>query len=173
MPENVVLVDEDDNLIGTMEKMEAHRKGLLHRAFSVFVFNDKNELMLQRRALSKYHSPGLWTNTCCSHQRLSESHIEAGKRRLREEMGFEVELNHKYSFIYKAEFDNGLIEHEYDHILAGRYNNKPKINLLEVDDWRWIKINLLKQEIIFSSEKFTPWFKIIMNKFFKDESKVV
>ena len=115
--ELVILVDENDRQVGLMPKMEAHEKALLHRAFSVFVFNDQKELMIQRRAAHKNHSPGLWTNTCCSHQREGESNIEAGKRRLMEEMGFTTELEENISFIYKAPFDNGLTEHEYDHIL--------------------------------------------------------
>jgi len=130
--EQVVLVNEKDEKIGLMPKMEAHEKGLLHRAFSVFVFNDKNELMLQQRAFDKYHSPGLWTNTCCSHQRDGESNIEAGKRRLNEEMGFVTDLSEVISFIYKAPFDNGLTEHEYDHIMVGYYNGLPIINPAEV-----------------------------------------
>ncbi len=117
--EHVILVDAEDHELGTMEKIEAHEKAVLHRAFSVFIFNDSGELMLQQRAAHKYHSPLLWTNTCCSHQRLGESNIEAGKRRLREEMGFEVDLDEKFHFIYKAEFDNGLTEHELDHVMLG------------------------------------------------------
>ncbi|PHO01659.1 isopentenyl-diphosphate delta-isomerase, partial [Rhodobacteraceae bacterium 4F10] len=124
MKEQVILVDQQDNPIGLMEKIEAHEKALLHRAFSVFVFNDKNELMLQQRAAEKYHSPLLWTNTCCSHQRDGESNIEAGKRRLQEEMGFSCELEEVFSFIYKAPFDNGLTEHEYDHVMIGRFNDE-------------------------------------------------
>lgn len=118
MVENVILVDEQDNEVGFMEKIEAHEKAVLHRAFSVFVFNDNNELMLQQRAKSKYHSPLLWTNTCCSHQRKGESNISAGKRRLQEEMGFVCELEEVFSFIYKAPFDNGLTEHELDHVMS-------------------------------------------------------
>ena len=125
--ELVILVDENDNQVGLMPKMEAHEKAVLHRAFSVFVFNEKNELMLQQRALHKYHSPGLWTNTCCSHQRDGESNLAAGERRLFEEMGFVTELKETISFIYKAPFENGLTEHEYDHILVGHYENDPEI----------------------------------------------
>ncbi|MCP4803455.1 MAG: isopentenyl-diphosphate Delta-isomerase, partial [Bacteroidetes bacterium] len=119
--EQVILVNENNEPIGLMPKMEAHEKGILHRAFSVFIFNDQNQLMLQQRARSKYHSPGLWTNTCCSHQRVGESNIQAGQRRLQEEMGFNTELKDSISFIYKASFDNGLTEHELDHILIGNY----------------------------------------------------
>ena len=126
--EKVILVTPKDEPIGLMPKIEAHEKAVLHRAFSVFVINSKNELMLQQRAFGKYHSPGLWTNTCCSHQRHQEGNIEAGMRRLREEMGFETHLEYLFNFIYKAPFDNGLTEHELDHVMLGRYENEPLIN---------------------------------------------
>tara|TARA_B110000046_G_scaffold23122_1_gene21903 strand:- start:3860 stop:4291 length:432 start_codon:yes stop_codon:yes gene_type:complete len=140
--EQVILVNEQDEQIGLMPKMEAHQKAVLHRAFSVFVFNTKNELMLQQRAAHKYHSPLLWTNTCCSHQRNGESNIEAGTRRLKEEMGFITPLKETTSFIYKAPFDNGLTEHELDHILVGYFENPPMINLEEVESWKWMPWNL-------------------------------
>lgn len=165
--EQVILVDENDNQIGLMPKMEAHEKALLHRAFSVFVFNDNNELMLQQRALHKYHSPGLWTNTCCSHQREGESNLEAGKRRLQEEMGFVTELEETTSFIYKAPFDNGLTEHEYDHIMIGYYNDEPNINEDEVADWKWMNLEDVKVDIALHPEKYTAWFKIIFDKFYE------
>ena len=167
MDEMVILVDKNDNQLGLMEKIEAHKKAFLHRAFSVFILNYKNELLLQKRSLNKYHSPGLWTNTCCSHPRDGESVINAGIRRLREEMGFETELNSLFSFIYKAEFDNGLTEHEYDHVLLGRYNNSPQINKLEVCDWKWIDIDFLKKDVVINPEIYTVWFKIIFNQFYK------
>ncbi len=168
MPEElVILVNQNDKKIGLMPKQEAHEKGLLHRAFSVFVFNDKNELMLQQRALDKYHSPGLWTNTCCSHQRDGESNIEAGKRRLQEEMGFVTDLTESISFIYKAPFDNGLTEHEYDHILTGRFNNQPNINPAEVSDWKWMAIEDVKSDIERNPSKYTAWFKIIFDKYYQ------
>jgi len=150
-----------------MPKLEAHEKGVLHRAFSVFVFNENGELMLQRRSLVKYHSPGLWTNTCCSHQREGESNIESGKRRLNEEMGFTTELTEKTSFIYKAEFDNGLIEHEFDHILVGYFDNSPKINTKEVDSWKWMSMESVQDDINESPENYTAWFKIIFKKYYK------
>lgn len=165
--EQVILVDENDNQIGLMPKMEAHEKALLHRAFSVFVFNDNNELMLQQRALHKYHSPGLWTNTCCSHQRDGETNLEAGKRRLQEEMGFVTELEETTSFIYKAPFDNGLTEHEYDHIMIGYYNDEPNINEAEVADWKWMNLEDVKVDIVLHPEKYTAWFKIIFDKFYE------
>lgn len=165
--ELVILVNEKDEQIGLMPKMEAHEKALLHRAFSVFVFNDKDELLLQQRALSKYHSPGLWTNTCCSHQRAGESSIEAGTRRLKEEMGFTTDLRESISFIYKAPFDNGLTEHEFDHILIGTYNNDPDINKEEVVAWKWMKPDDIKEDIKIHPEHYTEWFKIIFDKFYQ------
>ena len=166
MEEYVVLVDDNDNKIGLMPKLMAHEKALLHRAFSVFIFNDNNELMLQRRALSKYHSPGLWTNTCCSHQRDHESNIEAGKRRLEEEMGFVTDLKEVTSFIYKAPFDNGLTEHEYDHVMVGKYNEIPTINPDEVDSWKWMDLEEVKVDINLNPSEYTEWFKIIFDKFY-------
>ena len=163
--EHVILVDENDRQIGVMPKLEAHQKAVLHRAFSVFVFNDNDELMLQQRAMHKYHSPGLWTNTCCSHQREGETSIEAGKRRLREEMGFVTDLKETISFIYKAPFENGLTEHEYDHVMVGHYNKEPNINLEEVADWKWMTLDAIKTDMKVHSERYTVWFKIIFNKF--------
>lgn len=165
--ENVILVDQNDNPIGLMPKLEAHEKALLHRAFSVFIFNSNNELMLQQRALHKYHSPGLWTNTCCSHQREGESNLEAGKRRLNEEMGFVTPLVEKTSFIYKAPFDNGLTEHELDHIMVGTYNDEPEINKDEVADWKWMSLEAIKKDIKANPNSYTAWFKIIFHKFYK------
>ena len=166
--ELVILVNENDEQIGLMPKLEAHEKALLHRAFSVFIFNDKNELMLQQRASHKYHSPELWTNTCCSHQREGESNIEAGKRRLHEEMGFVTNLKESISFIYKAPFDNGLTEHEFDHVLIGSYNDAPIINVEEVADWKWMPLEQVKVEIELHPEKYTEWFKIIFDKFYQN-----
>ena len=165
--DNVILVDVHDNQIGLMPKLEAHEKGVLHRAFSVFIFNNKGELMLQRRALSKYHSPGLWTNTCCSHQRDGESNILAAKRRLNEEMGFVTELIEKTSFIYKANFDNGLTEHELDHIIVGEYNHSPVINCSEVDTWKWMSMEDIRNNINDQPHNYTAWFKIIFEKYYK------
>ncbi|RSK39207.1 isopentenyl-diphosphate Delta-isomerase [Mangrovimonas spongiae] len=165
--EQVILVNEKDEQIGLMPKMEAHEKGLLHRAFSVFVFNDKNELMIQQRAGHKYHSPLLWTNTCCSHQREGEDNISAGKRRLQEEMGFKTDLKETISFIYKAPFDNGLTEHEYDHILIGYYNDAPNINPSEVADWKWMSLHAVNTDIKANPNQYTAWFKIIFEKFYE------
>jgi len=168
MPEEkVILVNQNDEQIGLMGKQEAHEKALLHRAFSVFIFNDNNEVMLQQRALQKYHSPGLWTNTCCSHQRDGETSIQAGTRRLQEEMGFVAELKETTSFIYKAPFDNGLTEHEYDHVLVGTYNGDPVINEEEVADWKWMSLEAIKEDIQKAPSQYTAWFKIIFDKFYQ------
>ncbi|MFK8267539.1 isopentenyl-diphosphate Delta-isomerase [Capnocytophaga cynodegmi] len=164
--EKVILVDEQNNPIGLMPKLEAHEKALLHRAFSVFIMNQKGEVMLQQRALHKYHSPGLWTNTCCSHQRENETNVEAGKRRLQEEMGFITELTDVISFIYRAPFDNGLTEHEYDHVLLGYYEENPNINPEEVVDWKWELPENIKKDIEQNPQKYTEWFKIIFEKFY-------
>ena len=164
--EKVILVNEHDEEIGLMPKMEAHEKAVLHRAFSVFVFNRNKELMLQQRALHKYHSPGLWTNTCCSHQRSGETNIIAGTRRLQEEMGFVTDLEDVISFIYKAPFDNGLTEHEYDHVLVGAYDGEPVINTDEVAAWKWMAIEDIKNDIKVNSDSYTAWFKIIFERFY-------
>lgn len=164
--EQVILVNEQDEPIGVMNKMEAHEKAVLHRAFSVFVLNDKNEVMLQQRAHHKYHSPLLWTNTCCSHQRAGETNIEAGKRRLEEEMGFVVELKELFHFIYKAPFDNGLTEHELDHVMIGYSNQTPIINPDEVESWKWMTIEAIKKDMALHPELYTVWFKIIFDKFY-------
>ena len=166
MEELVVLVDEKNNQIGLMPKMEAHEKAVLHRAFSVFVFNNKGELMLQQRAASKYHSPLLWTNTCCSHQREGESNVEAGRRRLQEEMGFTTDLKEVFSFIYKAPFDNGLTEHELDFVLIGSFEDKPNINKEEVESYKWMPLKDVKKDIENNPEIYTEWFKIIFDKSF-------
>jgi len=164
--EKVILVNSNDEPIGLMPKMEAHEKALLHRAFSVFIINSNNELMLQQRALQKYHSPGLWTNTCCSHQRDGEENIEAGLRRLQEEMGFETPLEYLFNFIYKAPFDNGLTEHELDHVMLGRYEGKPSINPEEVASWKWMDIDLIHADLINNPADYTVWFAIIFDRFY-------
>jgi len=165
--EKVILVNQNDEQIGLMPKMEAHEKGLLHRAFSVFVFNEKNELMLQQRAHTKYHSPGLWTNTCCSHQREGESNIAAGKRRLQEEMGFSTDLKDTISFIYKAPFDNGLTEHEFDHILVGKFQEEPNLNADEAAAWKWMPLEDVKKDMTENPSIYTEWFKIIFDKYYQ------
>jgi len=164
--EKVILVNEQDQQIGLMPKLEAHEKAILHRAFSVFILNDKKEIMLQQRAHLKYHSPLLWTNTCCSHQREGETNIQAGNRRLFEEMGFNTELEELFHFIYKAPFDNGLTEHELDHVMIGYYNEAPLINYEEVEDWKWMKIEDIKNNMLLNPEIYTVWFKIIFDEFY-------
>jgi isopentenyl-diphosphate delta-isomerase len=165
LKEFVILVDEQNNELGAMEKQEAHEKAVLHRAFSVFVFNSNGELLLQQRALDKYHSAGLWTNTCCSHPRMGEDTKDAAQRRLKEEMGFETPLEEKGTFIYKAAFDNGLTEHELDFIYTGIYNQNPVVNKQEVNDYRWLSLNEVQQEIAAYPEKYTAWFKIILQHY--------
>ena len=164
MEEHVILVDEQDNQLGLMPKMEAHEKALLHRAFSVFIFNSDGDLMLQQRAAHKYHSPLLWTNTCCSHQRDGESNIEAGKRRLLEEMGFSTELKEVFSFIYKAPFDNGLTEHELDHVMVGYFDGVPEVNPEEVASFKWMSLEAIKEDIVLHPNLYTAWFKIIFKE---------
>lgn len=167
MEEQVILVDKNDNQLGVMPKMEAHEKAVLHRAFSVFIFNKKGELLLQQRAAHKYHSPLLWTNTCCSHQRNGESNLEAGVRRLQEEMGFSTDLNEVFSFIYKAPFDNGLTEHELDHVMIGFFDEEPNINKEEVEDFKWMLLEDVKADMDKNPSIYTEWFKIIFDKSFK------
>ncbi len=161
--EQVVLVDKDDKPIGLMEKLEAHQKGFLHRAFSVLLFNDQKELLLQQRAFDKYHCGGLWTNTCCSHPYPEEDVKDAALRRLKEEMGIECELEKSFEFIYKAKFDNGLTENEYDHVFIGTFSGKPVINKDEVADWKYLSMAALEQDIADNPGYYTPWFKIIID----------
>lgn len=165
MAEQVVLVDDKDNEIGLMEKIEAHRKALLHRAFSVFVMNDAGEIMMQQRAHEKYHSGGLWTNTCCSHPRQGESAEEAAHRRLQEEMGFDCPVEKLFEFVYKAEFDNGLTEHEYDHLFVGHYNGVPKLNPDEAAAWKWMTADEVERDLVLNPQDYTAWFKIIFERF--------
>ena len=167
MTEYVILVNEKDEEIGLMEKMEAHEKGLLHRAFSVFVLNSKNQLCIQRRALHKYHSGGLWTNTCCSHPRQGEINLDAANRRLFEEMGMSCELHKTLDFIYKAEFSNGLTEHELDHVFVGYSDVEPVINTDEVAEYKWVELEGLKLDIQENPQIYTEWFKIIFERFYK------
>lgn len=166
-----ILVDENDREIGKEEKLKTHQLGLLHRAFSVLIFNDSNELLLQKRALTKYHSPGLWTNTCCSHPQPGETILEAGERRLMEEMGFSTELKEAFSFIYKADVGSDLTEHEFDHVMVGRYNAHGNYNLAEVADARFVSLEELENEIESSPEQFTSWFKIIITQYGKQVSE--
>ncbi|MEY3834857.1 MAG: isopentenyl-diphosphate Delta-isomerase [Bacteroidota bacterium] len=162
--EFVVLVDEQDNAIGTMEKQQAHVEGVLHRAFSIFIFNSEKKLLLQKRASSKYHCGGLWTNTCCSHPRENETVLDAANRRLEEEMGMSCNLQSIFSFVYKAEFENGLTEHEFDHVFFGESNSTPTLNLEEVEDFRYVGMEELQIEINENPAHFTPWFLIALDR---------
>ena len=161
---HVILVDENDNAIGTMEKMEAHQKGLLHRAFSVLIYNSNGELLLQQRSWKKYHSGGLWTNTCCSHPQPDEDIQAAVRRRLKQEMGIDVPTSFSHKFIYRTPLDHGLTEHEYDYVFIGRFDGKPEINHSEVDAWRFVNVPELKKEIAAHPDAFTYWFKLIINQ---------
>ncbi len=162
--EYVVIVDKNNKKIGIEEKLNAHKKGLLHRAFSIFIFNFRGELLLQQRAKTKYHSPGLWSNTVCSHPKPNEEYKQAIHRRLKEEMGFDCRLKKLFCFIYKAELSNGLIEHEYDCVFVGKFDGIPQPNPQEVMNYKWISLKKLKQDIKNNPNRYTVWFKIALNK---------
>lgn len=164
MNERVILVDQSDQEIGTMEKMSAHELGLLHRAISVFLFNDKGELLLQKRASSKYHSGGLWTNTCCSHPRVGEANMDAAIRRLKEEMGICSDLYDAFSFTYKSLFKNGLTEYEFDHVFIGSSEHIPQLNPEEAEDYRYSNIRDVIKDVKQHPEQYTEWFKIAIYK---------
>jgi isopentenyl-diphosphate Delta-isomerase len=157
---DIILVNENDVQVGTMEKMEVHERGLLHRAFSVFIFNKQGEMLLQQRALSKYHSGGLWTNACCSHPRPGEATADAAARRLKEELGFTTELRHAFSFTYQASFDNGLTEHEFDHVFVGEYDGALDPDAREVDAAKYLTIAAIDEALKEEPESFTAWFRI-------------
>ena len=158
--DKIILVNEHDDMVGVMDKMEAHRQGLLHRAFSVFIFNSKGEMLLQQRALSKYHSGGLWTNACCSHPLPGEKTLDAAQRRLMEELGFETPIEKIFDFTYRAEFDNGFTEHEFDHVYAGEYEGKLNVNPDEVSDFCYKEIGEIKNMLQTYPQKFTAWFHL-------------
>ena len=164
MNEIVVLVDENDVQIGVQEKLAAHQAGNLHRAFSVFIFNSEGKLLLQQRALTKYHSPGVWTNTCCSHPRPGESVLEAAHRRLPEEMGFDCEVTELFTFTYRTPFTNGLTEYEYDHVLIGKYDKDPIPNPTEVEAFQWISLKELKQNLSRSPKHYSSWLLICFER---------
>ncbi|SFI74389.1 isopentenyl-diphosphate delta-isomerase [Kaistella treverensis] len=165
MEEQVVLVSEKDEILGVMNKMQAHENGILHRAFSVFLFNDKGEVLLQRRAAGKYHSPNQWTNAVCSHPRAGESYLNAAQRRLKEELGIMAELTPKFHFIYKADVGGNLFEHELDHVFTGIYNGEFQLNEDEVSEVRYISMEKLDEEMKANPEHFTEWFKIILQEY--------
>lgn len=160
----VILVNEEDVPTGSMEKLEAHQKGLLHRAFSIFIFNSKGEMLLQQRAAGKYHNGGLWTNTCCSHPAPGEAIDVAANRRLKEEMGFTTKIEKAFDFTYKASFDNGLIEHEFDHVFIGHYDGEIRVNTSEVKDYCFKTLDELESSLKSHPQKFTEWFKIAFPK---------
>lgn len=162
--ERVILVDAQDNQIGTEEKIQAHKDGKLHRAFSVFVTNSDGKMLIQKRALSKYHCPGLWSNTCCSHPRDGETVLQAAHRRLKEELDFDCPLEEVFSFTYKVAFDNGLTEHEFDHVLTGKFDGNPTINPEEVAEYKWISVDELKADIKSNPDKYTYWLKVAIEK---------
>ncbi len=161
---DVILVDENDVQTGTMEKMEVHQKAMLHRAFSVFIFNTKGEMLLQKRAAGKYHSPSLWTNTCCSHPAPGEDTLTAALKRLKEEMGFCTTLKKAFNFIYKTPFDNGLTEHEFDHVFVGVYNNDIVPNKDEVSDYVYQSLSDIEKALQQNPQHYTSWFKIAFPK---------
>ncbi len=165
MEEQVVLVSESDEILGLMEKMQAHENGILHRAFSVFLFNQKGEMLLQKRASEKYHSPNQWTNAVCSHPRIDETYLEGANRRLKEELGIEAELNEKFHFIYKADVGQNLWEHELDHVFVGNFNGEFHLNPEEVSEVRYISMEDLDKEMKEHPQHFTEWFKIILDEY--------
>jgi isopentenyl-diphosphate delta-isomerase len=160
--EQVILVDEQDRFQGVCEKLEAHRKGLLHRAFSVFLFNGEQQLIMQKRALSKYHSAGLWSNTCCGHPRPGEELKAAAERRLMEEMGISCELRHRLQFSYSATLENGLIENELDHVFTGVFSGIPILNAAEASDWMAISLEKVKKSVAVNPGHYTYWFRKIL-----------
>ncbi|MFH2090918.1 MAG: isopentenyl-diphosphate Delta-isomerase [Pseudomonadota bacterium] len=165
MDDQVVLVDTNDNECGTMGKHDAHLKGKLHRAFSIVIVNKKKyQMLLQKRALGKYHSPGLWTNACCSHPMPGEDLLVAAKRRLAEEMGFVCELNKIFDFIYKVKLESPYTEYEYDHVFLGEYAHDPDPDPYEAADWKWMDIAVLSEQIKHDSQRYTFWFKLIIEK---------
>ncbi len=161
--EEVILVDENDNATGTMEKMEAHRRGMLHRAFSILIFNSKGQLLLQKRSWKKYHSGGLWTNTCCSHPQPGEDIETALSRKLMQEMGIDVKTEFSHKFIYRTKLESDLTEYEYDHVYIGWYDGEPEINHDEVDEWRFADLDRLRSEVGKSPQEFTYWFRLILD----------
>lgn len=160
----VILVDEQDKEIGTCEKMQAHHDGILHRAFSVFVFDREGRMLLQQRAAEKYHSGSLWTNACCSHPQPGEETLSSAKRRLREELGFETDIEKVFHFVYRAEFENGLIEHEFDHVFAGEYEGQINFNRDEVMDVAYRTVEQIHDELRSDPQKYTPWFHLAFPK---------
>jgi len=173
MMEEVILVNSKDEEIGSQEKLEAHKHGSLHRAISVILFNSRGEMLLQKRASSKYHSGGLWTNACCSHPRPNETSQEAAKRRLEEEMGIKAYPEFAYKFIYQTALDNELVEHEYDHVFIVTSDEEPKLDTKEASDYKYMKIDELKSEIKNNPEDYTVWFKIIIENYDRLNNQII
>ncbi len=167
MNEMVILVDKNDKEIGTEEKIKTHKEGKLHRAFSIFIFNSKGEMLLQKRAKSKYHSGGLWSNACCSHPRPGENLEQATHRRLKEEMGLDCDLQKAFHFVYKTNLDNNLTEYEFDHVFIGEYDGEVKINQNEAEDFKWVSIDALKEDVEKTPENYTVWFKTALSEVLK------
>ncbi|AQX13550.1 isopentenyl-diphosphate Delta-isomerase [Elizabethkingia meningoseptica] len=165
MEEKVVLVTPNDEVLGLMEKIQAHKNGLLHRAFSVFLFNNEGKMLLQQRSSNKYHSPDQWTNACCSHPRENETYLDAAMRRVNEELGINCQLEEKFHFIYKADVGQGLWEHELDHVFIGEYNGEYRLNPDEVSAIRFVTLEELDHEVAQQPEMFTEWFKIILKEY--------
>lgn len=170
--ELVILVDKKDQEVGVMEKMQAHREGLLHRAFSVFIFDQEDNMLLHQRAFEKYHSGGLWTNACCSHPRPGESVQQAADRRLMEEMGFHCPLDRTFSFIYQTEFDNGLTEYELDHVLIGKFDGVPQPEPSEVADWKFVSLDYIQDQLRNQPQDYTVWFRIAFEKLMQHSNKL-
>jgi isopentenyl-diphosphate delta-isomerase len=170
--DKVILVDKNDQEIGSEEKLKAHQEGKLHRAFSIFIFNSKGEWLLQKRARAKYHSGGQWTNACCSHPRPGETILQAAHRRLKEEMGFDTELKEIFSFVYKVKFKNGLWEHEFDHVLIGDFDGRPKPSPEEAEDWRWLNLAQLKRKVRKNPGQYTYWFRQVLEKVAKHRQRL-
>jgi len=162
--ESLILVDEKDNQVGTCEKLAAHQQGKLHRAFSILVFNSKGEMMLQRRAKTKYHCGDLWTNTCCGHPRPGEDLLAAARRRLKEEMGFDCELHKLFDYIYKVKLDNGMTEYEFLHVYKGIFDGVPKINPEEADDWKWADVGRIRKAVSLNPIEYSPWFRLTLER---------
>ncbi|KGP75133.1 isopentenyl-diphosphate delta-isomerase [Desulfosporosinus sp. Tol-M] len=164
MDENIIMIDENDNEIGSGNKMHIHKEGILHRAFSIFIFNSQGQMLIQKRSRNKYHSGGLWTNTCCSHPRIGENIAVSTHRRLKEEMGFDCELKRTFCFTYFADLDNGFIENELDHVFVGFYDGELKPNVLEVEDWKWVSPEGVKIDIKQNPDCYSHWFKLVAER---------
>jgi isopentenyl-diphosphate delta-isomerase len=162
--EELILVNEDDEAIGVEEKITAHLNGALHRAFSLFIFNSGGQLLVQKRTSTKYHSKGLWSNTCCGHPRPGESIEAASRRRLREEMGFDCGVEKVFEFVYRVKLDNGFYEHEYDHVLVGKFDGTPSPNRDEVDDWDWVNLKKIRLDMQAHPDNYTYWFRISIDE---------